>query len=76
VTSSSSQGACKTVLHELLIETLQLGIGDDDDTPANFHNLSVSIQTVIYFYPCLIRRYKFFPCYHNIIISKLKQIKQ
>jgi hypothetical protein len=44
VTAPGSQGDCKKVMHELLLETLELGIGDESDS-SEYHTLTV----IIYF---------------------------
>ncbi|KAI8441818.1 hypothetical protein MSG28_005504 [Choristoneura fumiferana] len=42
VTSHASLGACKTAMDRLLLDTLQLGLGDGDDDLANgYHSLTV-----------------------------------
>ncbi|XP_065335566.1 leucine-rich repeat-containing protein 47-like [Cloeon dipterum] len=46
ITSSSSQGACKTVIHQLLLEILELGIGDAEDSNG-FHSLKVQQVQIV-----------------------------
>ncbi|XP_059490080.1 leucine-rich repeat-containing protein 47-like [Neocloeon triangulifer] len=46
ITSASSQNACKTVLHQLLLDTMELGIGDFEDAPG-FHSLKVQQVQVV-----------------------------
>ncbi|KAI8441816.1 hypothetical protein MSG28_005502 [Choristoneura fumiferana] len=48
VTSHASLGACKTAMDRLLLDTLQLGLGDGDDDLANgYHSLTVQQVKIV-----------------------------